>query len=510
MNALVDYEVRANLPRAEVLKLSAVDDVFYCRHFFPKTFRQKTPDWHRDFWFHFNSQERDFFGAEIFRGGAKTTLTRAGLSKRIGFGLTRNTLAIAINETMASHTVRWIKKQVENRTYWAETFDIRKGDKWTDDWIEIINAAYDIKINLIAKGMTSGIRGLNFDDWRPDFVICDDISNEETCGTPEQLEKQRDTFFGTIVPAMAPKSEAPDRKLVLLQTGLNKEDIINLAHKDPTFFTVKYPKLVFDALTGEPRSAWEQRYPLAEVLAERENYIKRKQYHIWLREYGCKIISKETAAFDAAWLRYWSALPTNLIYYIGLDPASDSKRKQAHRTAIAVIGVSPITHDVYLVEYLAEQGKNPEEMWNFLVRCYRTYRPRMISVETVAFQKVLMWYFKTQMQANNFWFPIREFNDRRSKPDRIRQAHTGLASQGKIWVNVNHTEYVSGFTDFQDGVDWDLGDAFSMAVCAANPWMLQPVEGGTNEEQDEDTSAEQAIIAEERSIPEITYEGGAP
>jgi len=505
-----DAEVRLELSRAEVLKLCAVDDLFYCRHFFPRTFRQKSPEWHRDFWFHFNNNERDFFGAEVFRGGAKTTLTRAGLSKRIGFGLTRNTLAIAINETMASHTVRWIKKQVENQTYWAQTFDIRKGDKWTDDWIEVINNAYDQKINIIAKGMTSGIRGLNFDDWRPDFVICDDISNEETCGTPDQLEKQRDIFFGTIVPAMAPKSEAPDRKLVLLQTGLHKEDIINLAHKDPTFFTVKYPKLVYDKITGAPLSAWEQRYPLEEVLRERDNYIKRKQYHIWLREYGCKIISKETSAFDPAWLRYWSSLPTDLIYYVGLDPASDSKRKEAHKTAIVVIGVSPRTGDVYLCEYFAAQGKNPEEMWTWLVRVKRQYRPREIAVETVAFQKILAWYFRTKMAENNFYFAIREYDDRRSKPDRIRQAYTDLAANGKFWINENHTEFVTGFTDFQDNVDWDLGDAGAIAVCSANPWMLKPTEGGEAGDEDDSKVVDDWIAAEEAAMPDLTYEGGAP
>jgi hypothetical protein len=498
------------LPRAEVLKLSAVDDLFYCRHFFPKTFRQKSPEYHRDFWYHFNNPERDFFGAEIFRGGAKTTLTRAGLSKRIGFGLTRNTLAIAINETMASHTVRWIKKQVDNGTYWATTFDIRKGDKWTDDWIELYHAQYDIKINLIAKGMTSGIRGLNFDDWRPDFVICDDISNEETCGTPEQLEKQRDIFFGTIVPAMAPKSEAPDRKLVLLQTGLHKEDIINQAHTDSRFFTVKYPKLVYNKLTGEPQSAWEARYPVAEVLQEKEDYTKKKQYHIWLREFGCKIISKETAAFDSTWLRYWASLPLDLEFYVGLDPASDSKRKEAHKTAIVVIGYSRRTGDIYLVEYFAAQGKNPEEMWNWLVRVKRQYHPREIAVETVAFQKMLAWYFRTKMQENNFFFAIREYNDRRSKPDRIRQSYTDHAANGKFWVHENHTEFVTGFTDFQDNVDWDVGDAGAMAICSANPWMFKPVEGGTQAEADEEKSIDDWIAREESSMGEIQYEGGAP
>jgi len=506
VNAVVDSSGRIELSRSEVLKLCAIDDVFYCRQMFPRTFRQKTPEWHRDYWFHFNDTTKDLFGAEIFRGGAKTTLTRAGISKRIGFGVSRNILSIAISETMAANTVRWIKRQIENQSYWCQLFELRKGDKWTDDWIEVINTAYDMRINLVARGITGSIRGLNFDDYRPDFIVADDISNEETTGTEDQREKYKDLFFGTIVPAMAPKSEAPERKLVLNQTALHKEDIISLAHSDPAFFTVRYPKLLFDAQTGAPLSAWEERYPLQEVLKERTEYIRRKQYHVWLREYGCKIISKETSAFDPAWLRYWKALPTNLRYFIGIDPASDSKKKEAHKSALAIIGVSMQTGDVYLADYYAQQGKNPEELWTWLITRLVFFRPEKVGVETVAFQKMLAWYFRQKMQENNRYFVISEFEDRRSKPDRIRQALSGLASNGKFWVSENHTEFVSGFTDFQDNVDWDLGDAAAIAICQANPWMIQAPNGdGQNEDE-----AGSFIPADEVDIPEIDYMEGAP
>ncbi len=77
MNAVVAQDGSSLiLPRAEVIELGAVDQIFYCRHFFPKTFRQESPDYHRDFWRWFDDPLYDLFAAEIFRGGAKTTLTR--------------------------------------------------------------------------------------------------------------------------------------------------------------------------------------------------------------------------------------------------------------------------------------------------------------------------------------------------------------------------------------------------------------------------------------------------
>jgi hypothetical protein len=487
------------LDRSEILKLAAVDAIFYGRQFFPKTMRQESPEFHRDFWNHFEDPTYDFFAAEIFRGGAKTTLTRIGISKRVAFAISRNILCVAISEDMAVHSIRWLKKQIEQNHYWTDTFLLRKGDKWTDDWIEIINTAFDCRINIIAKGMTSGLRGLNPDDWRPDFIFCDDISNEETTGTEAQLRKNSELFFGALVPSLAPKSEAPMRKLVLAQTGLNKEDIVNKAHTDPSFHTVKYPKLI-ELEDGRLKSAWPSRFSVEECVQEKEDYIRRNQLHVYLREYGCKIISRETAPLDYEWLKYWKSLPTDLVYYVGLDPAI-SKNKTAHRTSGSVIGVSKATGDVYLIEYFAQKGKNPDEMWIWFKRMYRQYRPRKQGAETVAFQKFLAWYFKKQMEAERFFFHMEEVNDKRSKPDRIIQALSGLGSQGKFWVNENHTEFISGWSTWDESIDWDLGDATAQAITLANPWLAQGVIDGESEEVEQE---------DEKDYPDIVYEGGAP
>jgi hypothetical protein len=344
--------------------------------------------------------------------------------------------------------------------------------------------------------MTSGLRGLNLDDWRPDFILADDICNEENTGTEEQRNKTADLFFGAVVPGIAPRSEAPHRKLALLQTGLHKDDIINKAHRDSSFLTVKYPKLI-EHSNGMQESTWPERFSTEDCIKEKEDYIKRRQIHVWLREFGCKIVSRETAPLDGEWLRYWKALPTNLIYYIGLDPAI-SKTRQAHRTAGAVIGVQPQTGDVFLVDYFAQQGKNPDEMWTWFVRNYRQYRPRKMGVETIAFQKMLSWYFTQKMQQEKIFFSITEVQDRRAKPDRIIQGMS-LASHGKFWVHENHTAFVSGFIEWTEDVDWDLGDAVAQAITLANPWLAV----GDNEGDDD-------YHEDEADVPEIVFEGGCP
>jgi hypothetical protein len=486
------------VPQEELFDLCAVDPVLYCRQFFPKVFRQPSPGFHVDYWDKIENPEFDFFGAEVFRGGAKTTLARACISRRIAYGISHNILSVAISEQMSVNTVRWIKKQVDFNTAWTQTFGLTPGAKWADDWIEIYHKIFGYTINVIAKGMTSGLRGLNLDEWRPDFIYCDDICNDENTATPEQREKTSNLLFGALVPSLAAKSEAPRRKLVLTQTSLHKEDCIALAHKDPSWQTVKYP-LLFTDERGEQRSAWEEMYPVKGVLESKQNYIKRRQIHIWLREFEAKLISSETAAFDGAWLRYWTALPVGMRVFIGLDPAS-SKKKQAHKTAIVAVG--ELKGQVYLLEYYSQQGKNPEEIWTYLIGAVRRLHPMKVGVETVAYQKMLAWYLRQKMLETGQFFVIQEINDRRSKPDRIRQAYGGIASNGVFWINENHTEFVDEFTNYADDVDSDLLDAGAMAICLANPWMLVAGE--------EDQEYLDAIVEEESNIPLLTWQGGAP
>ena len=495
MNAQVE------LGYGELWDLAAVDPLFYCQHFFPKTFRQESPAFHKDFWEKIENPDYDYFAAEIFRGGAKTTLTRVAASRRIAYLFGRNLLSVAINETMAVETLRWIKKQVEQNTAWAQCYKVRQGSKWADDRIEIYHDIGQCTVNVLARGITGGIRGINLDDWRPDFVICDDICNDENTSTEEQRNKTNNSLFGVVVPGLAPKVEAPHRKVALLQTGLHKDDVINQAHRDPAWTTVKYPKLYVDE-HGSAKSAWEEMYPIDAILKEKENYVKQRRLHIFLREFELKIVSASGAAFDTNWLKYWTVLPVGMRTYIGLDPASSSKKK-AHKTAIVVVGV--FRGQTYILDYMSQVGKNPDEIWEWLSAAVRNWHPRQVAVETVAYQKMLAWYLRTKMQEHNFYFPIREYEDRTSKPDRIRQAYTGIASNGQLYVHENHTQFVQDFGEYADDIDIDLLDAGAIAIKAANPWMFK----GTDRLGADALDGEYEV-EDERDIPALVYEGGAP
>ena len=482
----------------ERVELAAHDGVYYSHEFFPKTYRQTSPLFHYDMWENIETVGHRFSAFEVFRDGAKTTILRTFTSKRVAYGISNTILFVSAAQRHAERSVRWVKKQVEYNTYWAQTFGLRKGSKWTDAEIEIINTILGMNIYVLAAGMTGQLRGLNLDDYRPDTIVVDDPCDEENTRTEEARTKTSELFFGALQNSLAPESENPNAIMVLAQTSLHKDDLINGCHKDPTWKTIKY-----STFTPEGESAWPERYSTEELKKQKAGFIGRGQLHIWLREKECRVVPAEGKAFNAEDIRFYDWDPTGMIVYVGIDPAREKHRRpdKAHKAAVVQIGINK--EGVYVLDYWAQKGKNPEEIWGEYFRMAKVHYPRLTGVESIAYQQVLAWYFRQKMREVNTYFVIREVEDRRRKADRIRQALSGLLAEHRLFVRRSHTELIEAIDEYADEVDIDLLDALSIAITLSSPTLLQ-----LNTESTDEDDYEILITQNEAGyadLPEVGY-----
>lgn len=457
--------------QAEIVQLAAVDGVYYSHQFFPKTFRQTTPAVHRLAWDEMDDPDNQFLAMEIFRGAGKTTIMRGHVSKRIAYGVSRTIMLVGPEQKHPKRSIRWLMNQVLYNKQWTQTFGIYKGAKWSEEEIEIINESAECRIHVIAFGITGATRGLNLDDYRPDFIGVDDPCDEENTGTEAQRDKMEALFFGSLQQSLAPRSEAPHSKMVLLQTGLHKKDLIHIAHTDPTWKTIKLG--IFDK-SGE--SVWPERFPTDEMLAKKKAFIARDQLTYWLREMECKIISRETAAFNTKLLKHYENLPPSMQVFGGIDPARETKLStKAHKAAIVFIGVKDGIS--YLLEHWSAVDANPEILWQQFLRMATHWRPLVTGVETHAYQQTLEWYFRQRMMQTNTPFTIKPYDDRRRKPDRIRQAYTQRIVMGTFQTLASDTEFNAALAEYTDDIDIDVLDAGAIALDIATPWITASLYG---------------------------------
>lgn len=428
-----------SISTAELVKLCAIDNGLYERTFFPKTVRQKSPPFHKQIDAAFDSDSR-FISIEVFRGGAKTSKFRVRMSKVIAYGIAHTILFVSNSQGHSVKSLEWVKRQVEFNTKWAQTYNLRKGVRWSGEDIEIIHGIDDYPIRILALGMTGQIRGVNIDDFRPDFIGVDDPDNEETTGSLEQIKKMNDLFFGALAKSLAPASEAPHAKMILMQTPLSSGDIISSCKKDPQWLHLSFG--CFD-LNGNSR--WPARWTTEELLADKEAHIKRGQLALWMREMECEIIPEGGASFNSENLKYYDLLPDNPVYLISIDPAS-SESKTADDQVIMVLAFWK--RNIYLVDYSAEKGEEQQIAANKVLEYVRRYKPLGVYVESISYQRTLATFIENEMKLKRIYAPVHQVQDRRRKSDRIIQSLGTATGTGNFYVKSSHSKFLLQFARY--------------------------------------------------------------
>ena len=121
-----------------------------------------------------------------FRGAAKSTLAEEAIAIRAGFREFKNGLIIGETYDRACERLHAIRHEIESNDNLTELFGDLRGSVWSDGELVLSNG-----VRLLAMGRGQALRGIKFQDSRPDAVFCDDIENSSTVGTLENRRKTR-------------------------------------------------------------------------------------------------------------------------------------------------------------------------------------------------------------------------------------------------------------------------------------------------------------------------------
>lgn len=481
--AAVKPEPEASL--AELVQLGADDSVFFCRWMFPKTFRQASPAFHREIWKLLDDPSARYCNLEVFRDGAKTTLFRAYAAKRIAYGISRTIMIVGKSQDHAKRSVRWLRLQVEHNHALATVFGLQKGGKWTDEELQILHGSEGHSIWVIAVGITGSTRGINFDDYRPDLILLDDVVDDENSATKEAREKMVQLVLGAIKESLSPASETPDAKMVILQTPLDFEDISQVAKKDPQFKSIRFgcwTHATENLPVEMQESIWPERYPSEVLRNEKRAALARNRLSIFARERECKLITPETCAFREEWLHFFGEGEDNpepplheMWIEMAIDPVPPPSEVQVAKgfadkdfEALSVVG--RWQNKYYLLESSYNRGHEPNWTVAEFFRLRARWNPRKCLVESVAYQRTLAWLLREAQKRTGRYMVIEEFVDKRKKLDRIRQSLAGVASEGALYVRRSQSEFLSQYIHYPgknpEGDHDDVLESVAVAVAS--------------------------------------------
>jgi len=148
---------------------------------------------------------------------------------------------------------------------------------------------------------------------------------------------------------------------------------------------------------------------------------------------------------------------------ITCDPAI-SEKSAACRTAITVAGITPY-HKIFLLEYWVGRQGDPARIIDKLLDLAYFWQPRLIGVESVAFQQALEPYIRREMDARNTHYSLLMLKpDRNEKKDQRILSLQPYFRSGQIYIQNGMLDFIEEYETFPLGRTRDLLDAFSYAV----------------------------------------------
>jgi hypothetical protein len=483
----------ATLSVDELVRLCSVDNELFEKTFFPKASRQPSAPFHKEMWTHLEDPSKRFLNLVCFRDSAKTTKLRIFTGKRIAFNTSKTILYVGSSESHAVRSIQWIRSRIEERIggdgtarreLYGQVFGLRQGKKWTDTELEIYHGVDDQPIWILGVGITGNIRGINFEDYRPDLIVLDDVLTDENAATAEQRNKITDLVTGALKNSLAPSSESPNAKLVMLNTPQHGDDVVARAEKDPEWFSAKYSCWTPETQglpIDQQVSSWEARHSSEGRRQEKRNAIAANRLSSFVKEKEVRVVTKENSIFFDHWLKYYTDPPEQgqTVLFIDPTPPAEGKDKKAvNKLDYEVVGaLRRYNGEFFLLDYELIQGSNPSWTIAKFFQMVAKWRPYKAIVEGVNYQKTLKWILEQEMTRRQQWVTVETPPSIKAKSIRIQTALHGIASQGKFYCRADHSEFIEQFSTFPSCDHDDVLDGVSMGVVGLTNAFVDLAEG---------------------------------
>ena len=325
-----------------------------------------------------------------------------------------------------------------------------------------------------AVGVGGGLTGMS-----GKLMICDDPFAGMAEASSEVIRESTASWWKTVFYTRKQSKSA----LILINTRWHLDDVEGrlleeeadaLAAGLPEGQFDKWEHLKFPAIAEEDeyldgklfRRAGEvlspERFTLEDMIKTR-NSMKVEE---WASLYQQNPILQENAKFKTDWFKYFTEKDITGKYldvYVTVDPAI-SQKKRADNTSIQVGGKERNNPNIYHLEDIT--GKfDPLEIIQKLFELKLKYKDRLklVGIESVAYQKSLLYFLTEQMRLREIYFNVVELKSKGSKEERI-EGLIGPYKAGVIFHRDTDKEMETEFLQFPKGKHDDRIDAWSMML----------------------------------------------
>jgi hypothetical protein len=207
-------------------------------------------------------------------------------------GLFRHYLNVQSTYTKALSVNRTIKEEFEKNILVQKLYGDQMGDHWAEQQFVLKNGTV-----FTAIGAGQSIRGLNYKNIRPDYIMVDDLYDEDDINNPDSTIKKNSWFWGSLYPARAKERQ---NSIHIQGTAINTDDLLEKlkAQKSVvsrTFKAIKEDGTILWPELNTQESLDADRERMGSVIFLREMQNERRDdtlsiiHRNWIREYDPEV-----------------------------------------------------------------------------------------------------------------------------------------------------------------------------------------------------------------------------
>lgn len=305
---------------------------------------------------------------------------------------------------------------------------------WTDG--EFVTRG---EVAFFARGRGQSPRGLRYKEHRPDYIVIDDLDDDELCRNESRVADLtawvKEALFGAL--------DAGRGRFIMVGNLISKNSVLQNIINTPGVHVSKVC-----AVDAEGNPVWAEKWTKEEA-AEAARFMG---YRAWQKEMMHNPI-RDGSIFRAEWIRY-KKLPAlskydDLVCYT--DPSFKGTKANDFK-ACRLWG--RIKGELHLIDCFVRQA-TVSEMVRWLYDLYERTRDTAsvrFYMEANFMQDIILDEFQTEGMLRGYQLPI--MPDRRKKPDKVQriEAVSPLWERGMVWYN----EALRDTPDMQAGIEQTL------------------------------------------------------
>ena len=381
---------------------------------------------------------------EQFRGSSKSTIAgeyvalyAAAMGKLPNFGVVNFMVGVFDSaEGGAKNFIRNITAKIDASEFLSTSLTIKRA---TQNELELVNSDGH-QMNIRTYGASTNIRGVRYNNMRPELAIIDDVITNEASKSDTMMATIEDNIYKAIIPSLNPQKN----KVIFIGTPHNQKDVLHKAVESGTWDVSKFPVCEnFPCKREDFVGMWEDRFNYDFVKETYDMYKSNGQENAFMQEFMLVIIDEGSRLVqddDITWYNF-ADIKSRLgdyNFYITTDLATTEK-KSADWSVMMVWAVNN-NGDRLLVDGISKRQTTAKNIEDLFYLAHK-WKPMYVGLEKDGQQKAIIDYVRSQMPVRNQYFNIakdktgKEYglgSRGQSKVARFNAVQP-LFAQNKIW-----------------------------------------------------------------------------